>query len=162
MQFFLKELTEKFDESIVDLFHNFPKEEFGIVNVESDMNTDLLKNHIKKQLKTNFFIKKYVFYCENAPIGFATFVSSNFDKNFNSDVISITFSIRESYRGVGLGNLILNKMISKGFELNYQVLKCEIRNDNEIAKKVLHINNFKKSDEKQQGDKEIYYLKLKV
>lgn len=159
--FVLKDLTENIDESVVDLFHNFPKTEFGINYPEAEMSAEILKKHIKNEINKHFYIKKFVFYYENVPVGFAVFESQNFDKTFGCNVVSICFCIRESYRGFGLGNLVLSKLISKAFDMKFPALKCTIQNDNEIAKKVLHINNFKKSDEQSSDNREIYFLKLK-
>lgn len=160
--FSLKELTEDIDESIVDLFHNFPKSEFGISYPEVEMNAEMLKNHIKNEKKQCKNIKKFVFYYENVPVGFATIISNEISSLLDCKVSNIDFCIRESYRGFGLGNLILNKLITKSFDLGLSALKCVIQNDNEKAKKVLNINNFKKINEKLDDDNECYYLKLKI
>lgn len=175
MRFFLTELKPEMAGEIVDLFYNFPETEFGISYPETQIAKTNLQDYIKNQQNSKEYIKKFVFYYENVPVGFASFDSKNFSKTHNCNIVDVSFCIRESYRNFGLGNLVLNKLISKAFELKMPLLVCFVQSENEKAKKVLHINNFKKQENLDEffcDDKnlfknkktgfEMYFLKLKL
>lgn len=60
------------------------------------------------------------------------------------DDIHITdIVVKKSYRGNGIGNLLLQKLIELTKELNYTELTLEVNANNEIAKKLYLKNGFK-------------------
>lgn len=92
----------------------------------------ILENEFKNPNSLCFVAK-----CENEIVGIASLWKSVDDIHITNIVV------KKSFRGNGVGNMLLNKLIDVSKDLNYSSITLEVNDKNTVAKKLYNKHNFK-------------------
>lgn len=158
----------KLKKQLYEMFKDFPQEEFDDYYSETNMKYGEFKKYFKKILKNAEIRKYYTLLCNNIPVGIGIIRTEG--DNAYSELVGnhISYRIRNSYRGKGFGNYLLNQIVKESFNLGCSCLIAQVKKNNEISKKVLKANSFKQYNLKENGklkadekDIEVFYLNLK-